>query len=363
MYKAFASSFRLLFFLMACVLMSAAAHGQSALTFEAKEIDLGYIPEDTGNVVVDFKWSNASNASLLIKEIDTHGGCSIVSYPKDTIARGSKGKITIRVNPKNRPGPFVRRITLRTSPDSVVQDLYIKSYVEPSVKVWDQNTNETTYGAVVVSSDYIRIGQVSENTKLERSIKLKNTGKETLRFVSSKFKRPNYITLKGLPDKLLSGQEVTVVFSIDFSTSAKLGTYTDMVELYAEGNTPKEIIVYLIGKIVPAAVVTPTKPIVQMLLKEVDLKEVPLDKPAQGSFALKNVGASPLMIRKVETNCSCLSVDAVVPVAAGESATLYFTLDPRGLSGLEEKKIVLYTNAPDQPIITLLVKSTIVVSR
>lgn len=360
MYKAFAVSSRLFFFSMTCLLMSSVAYGQSALTFEAKEIDLGYMPEDTGNVVVDFKWNNTSNTGVLIKEIDTHGGSSIVSYPKDTIARGTKGKITIRVNPKNRPGPFVRRITLMTLPDSIVQDLYIKSYIEPSVKVWDQNTNETAFGAVVVSSDYIRVGQVLENTKLEKSIKLKNTGKETLRFIPSKYKKPGYITLKGIPEKLLSGQEVTVVLSIDFSTSGKLGSYTDMVELYAEGNTPKEIIVYVIGKIIPAPVASAAKPIVQMLLKEVDLKEIPSDKPAQSSFVIKNVGASPLIIRKVETSCSCLSMDATVPVAPGESATLYFTLDPRGLLGLEEKKIVLYTNAPDQPIITLFVKSLVV---
>jgi len=359
MYKAIAASAPLFFFFLTALLTVHAVHGQS-LSFEQKEIDLGYMPEDTGNIVVDFKWSNSSDSAVLIKEIDTHGGCTIVSYPKDTLAPGTKGKLTIRVNPKNRPGPFVRRITLKTSPDSVVHDLYIKSYVEPSVKVWDQNSNETTYGAVVLSSDYIRVGHVSENTKLEKTIKIKNTGKETLRFVASKFKKPTYVTIKGIPDKLLSGQEATVTFSIDFSTSGKLGSYTDMVELYAEGNNPKEIIIYLIGKILSVPVVSATKPMVQLLLNETDLKEIPSDKPAQGSFTLKNIGASPLIIRKVETSCSCLTIDKAAPIPAGESITLYFTFDPRGLSGQEEKKIILYTNAPDQPIIILFVKALVV---
>lgn len=358
MYKVVAVSTRVLFFFLACLLIHTVANGQ-ALTFEAKEIDLGYMPEDTGNVVVDFKWTVNADSAVFIKEIDTHGGCSIVSYPKDTLTKGSKGKITIRVNPKNRPGPFVRKITLLTLPDSVTQDLYIKSYVEPAVKVWDQNTNETTYGAAVLSSDYIRIGQVPENTKLEKSLKIKNTGKETLRFVASKFKKPAYVTVKIVPEKLLSGQEATVVFTIDFSTSGKLGSYTDMVELYADGNSPKEIIVYLIGKILPVPAVSATKPVHQILLREVDLNEIASDKPAQGSFVMKNTGASPLIVRKVETSCSCLTLEATAPVPAGESATLYFTLDPRGLSGAEEKKIILYTNAPDQPIITLLVKAVV----
>ena len=357
MYKAVAVSARL-FFLLVCLFVVGTLNGQS-ITFEEKVIDLGYMPEDTGNVVIDFKWANNSDFAALIKSVDTHGGCTIVNYPKDTLEPNSKGKITIRVNPKNRPGPFVRKITLITSPDSTAQDLYIKSYIEPSVKIWDQNTNETSYGSVILSSDYIRVGHVLENTKLEKSIKLKNVGKETLRFNASKYKKPSYVAIKGLPDKLLSGQEVTVAFTIDFSTSGKLGNYTDMIELYAEGNTPKEIIVYLIGKIIPVPIVSATKPIPQILLKEVDLNEIPSDKPAQGTFVIKNVGASPLLIRKVETSCSCLTLDAAAPIAAGESGTLYFTLDPRGLSGVEEKKIVLYTNAPDQPIITLLVKAKV----
>ncbi|HSZ72871.1 MAG TPA: DUF1573 domain-containing protein [Cytophagaceae bacterium] len=359
MYKAIAARSRFSLFLVVCFLMVTSAKAQSVLVFENKEIDLGYMPEDTGNVVVDFKLTNVSSSSALIKEMDTHGGCTIVSYPKDSIAPGAKAKITVRVNPKNRPGPFVRKITLRSFPDSVMTELYIKSYVEPSVKVWNGNTNETSYGEVVLSSDYIRVGSVLENAKVEKSIKIKNTGKETVRFISSKFKKPTYVAVKGLPEKLMGGEEATITFTIDFASSNKLGNYTDLVELYAEPGNPKEIIVYLIGKVIPAPAASATKPVVQMLLNEIDLHEIPLDKPAEGSFVVKNAGTSPLVIRKIETSCSCLAMESPVPVAAGQSATFYFTLDPRGLSGVEEKKIIVYTNAPDQPIITLLVKAKV----
>jgi hypothetical protein len=342
-----------------CLVLDGSVHAQSVLVFEDTEIDLGYIPEDTGNVLVDFKWTNASSSVALISDIDTHGGCSIVSYSKDSLKPGEKGKITVKVNPKNRPGPFVRKITLRSWPDSLVYELYIKSYVEPSAKVWNENSNETAYGTVVVSSDYIRVGNVSEHAKIEKSIKLKNTGKETVRFVPSKFKKPAYVSIKGLPEKLASGEQATVMFTIDFSVANKLGSYTDMVELYAEPGNPKEIIVYLIGKIIPSPLSSTTKPIVSMLLRESNLNDIPSDKPAQGQFVLKNTGASPLVIRKVETTCSCVTLEPLVPIAAGESATLNFTFDPRGLSGMEEKKIILYTNAPDQPIITLLVKAKV----
>lgn len=351
-------SFLLVAFGSCCVTMSAL--GQARLVFDAKEIDLGYMPEDTGNVLVEFYFTNSSTSSVLISEIDTYGGCSLVSWPNDSIPAKTKGKIVARVNPKNRPGPFVRMVQVNTLPDSAQYELMIKSYIEPSAKVWNENTNETNFGKVVVSSDYIRVGTVLENARVEKSLKIKNTGAEIVRFPLSKLKLPSYVTLKGLPEKLLVGSEATLYFTIDFSTSNKLGSYTEMLEIPMEQGPDKELIIYLIGKISPVVAQSAGKPVVEMLLREVDLGEVSANKPVQGSFVMKNAGLSPLLIRKVETSCQCLTLEPKNPIVPNTSATLYFTLNPRGLAGWEEKKIILYTNAPDQPIITLIVKAKII---
>jgi len=334
------------------------ASAQSGLLFETKEINLGYIPEDTGNVVVDFYFSHASKKKMIITDMDTHGGCTLLSWPQDSLHAGQKYKIAIKVNPKNRPGTFERKISLRSMPDSTAYQLVIKSYVEPAEKVWNENTNETSYGGLTVSSDYIRVGNVSENSKVERSVKIKNTGKEPISFMFSKAKVPNYIFIKGLPDKLAAGLEATLSITIDFAASQKLGKYMEMLEIpFNKGEN--ELMIYVIGKIIPAPATTANKPVVEMLLKEVDLNEVSAEKPLQGSFVIKNAGLSPLLIRKVETSCLCIDLEHKTPIAPGASATLSFTFDPRGLKGIEEKRIMLYTNAPDQPIITLLVKAKV----
>ena len=341
------------------LLIPSLACAQTGLLFDTKEINLGYIPEDTGNVVVDFVFSNTSKKTLILTEVDTHGGCSLLSSPQDSIVAGQKNKISIKVNPKNRPGTFERKISFRTMPDSIRYDLVIKAYVEPADKVWNENTNETSYGNLTVSSDYIRIGNVLENSKVERTIKIKNTGKDPISFLFAKAKVPQYIFIKGLPDKLAAGIEATLTITIDFSASQKLGRYLEMVEI-PFGKSEEHLIIYIIGKITPYAAKTPTQPKVEMLLKEVDLTEISAEKPLQGSFVLKNSGLSPLLIRKVETSCLCIDLEHKTPIAPGASATLYFMFDPRGLKGIEEKRIILYTNAPDQPIITLLVKAKVI---
>jgi hypothetical protein len=328
---------------------------QKGLVFKETEINLGYIPEDTGHVVVDFYCSNPTKSSLVLVDVDTHGGASVVHWPKDSILPGQKNKISVKLNPNNRPGSFERKVSLRSMPDSADYLLVVKAYVEPSEKVWTENSNETKVGAVVLSSDYVRVGTVSENSKVEKTIKVKNTGKDPVVFGFSKAKIPTYISIKGLPEKLLPGVEAMLTMSIDFAAAQKLGKYIDMIEL-PMGKGDQQLMIYVIGKIMPVAPVLANKPIVDMLTKEVDFQEVSSDKLLQGSFVIKNIGLSPLLVRKVETSCTCIHVDSSTPIAPGSTANLYFTFDPRGLKGIEEKRIVLYTNAPDQPIIQLLVR-------
>lgn len=351
-------SFLSLFLSAFLVLTTTLLFAQTGLVFEQNEINLGYIPEDTGTIVVDFRFSNASNKALVLKAVETQGGASLLTWPKDSIQPGQKNKISVKVNPNNRPGTFERKVNLLSMPDSVRYTLMIKSYVEPVDKVWGENTNETKYGALVVSSDYIRLGNISENSKVDKSVKVRNTGKETLSLVFSKAKIPAYISIKGLPDKLLPGAEATLTLTIDIAASKQLGKYIEMLEIpLGKGEQP--LIVYVIGKIIPFSPAAANKPIAELFSREVDLQDVSSEKPLQGSFVLKNVGLSPLLIRHIETSCLCIDMQYNTPVAPGASVNLYFTFDPRGLIGLEEKRIILYTNAPDQPIISLLVKAKV----
>ena len=340
------------------VLVSSFTWAQTSLEFDAKEKNLGYIPEDTGNVVVDFFFKNTSKTSVLITDVDTHGGCSILSWPQDSLLAGYKGKLSIKVNPKNRPGALERKITFLSMPDSSRHTLVIKAYVEPSDKVWDKNANETRYGKLVLSSDYVRVGTVLENAKVEHTIKVKNTGKELAKIQLAKAQIPSYISITGLPELLGPQAEVNVKITVDFSTSNKLGKYIEMLTIPT--NSGVDMVLYIIGEIVPTTLVTPNKPIADMLIREVDLNDISAEKPIQGSFVLKNSGLSPLLIRKIETSCLCIDMQYNTPIAPGAGATLYFMFDPRGLKGLEQKKIILYTNAPTEPIINLFVKARVI---
>ncbi len=341
------------------LLTNSMSFAQTGLLFEQQEVNLGYIPEDTGTIVVDFYFSNASTHALLLKDVETQGGATLLTWPKDSIQPGQKTRLSVKINPNNRPGSFERKVTLRSMPDSASYTLSVKSYVEPVDKVWNENTNETQYGSLVVSSDYIRLGNISENSKVDKSIKVKNIGKEPVSFLFSKAKVPSYILMKGLPDKLLPGTEVTLTLTIDIAASKKLGKYIDMLEI-PMGKGEHLMILYVIGKIIPFSPATANKPIVELFSREVNLNDISTEKPIQGSFVMKNVGLSPLIIRQVETSCLCINMEySTAPIAPGAGINLYFTFDPRGLTGIEEKRIILYTNAPDQPIISLLVKAKV----
>jgi hypothetical protein len=334
-------------------------NAQTSLTFDAKEINLGYIPEDTGNVVVDFFFKNTSKAPIQIVDVGSHGGCTVLSWPQDSLLSGYQGKLSVKLNPKNRPGALERKVTFTSLPDSTVNTLVIKAYVEPTDKIWNKNSNETRYGNLVVSSDYVRVGTVLENAKVEGVVSVRNSGKEVIKLQLAKAKLPSYITITGLPENLGPQAEVKVKLAIDFSTSKKLGKYVEMISI-PTNQQGVELVIYVIGEIIPYTPSSSNNPTVEMLIRTVNLDEISSEKPVHGSFVIKNSGLSPLLIRKVETSCLCIDLEQNGPVAPGASSTLNFVFDPRGLKGIEEKKITLYTNVPSEPIINLLVKAKVI---
>lgn len=74
-----------------------------------------------------------------------------------------------------------------------------------------------------------------------------------------------------------------------------------------------------------------------------------------GSFRLRNTGTAALLIRKVETSCGCTVVAlADRLLLPGAERTVRVTLSTRGLLGFQRKRVVLHTNDPASPAVTLL---------
>lgn len=96
----------------------------------AKEVhDYGTIKYGAnGTCTFDFK--NTGNAPLIISRAQGSCGCTVPEWPKEPIAPGKKGVISVKYDTK-RTGPFNKSVTLTSNAvNEPSKTIYIKGTVE-----------------------------------------------------------------------------------------------------------------------------------------------------------------------------------------------------------------------------------------
>lgn len=83
------------------------------IKFEKTTIDFGTFSMDNPVQKCTFKFTNVGNAKLVINAVHASCGCTVADYPKDFIAPGASGEITVTYNGSNKmPGRFKKSIQI-----------------------------------------------------------------------------------------------------------------------------------------------------------------------------------------------------------------------------------------------------------
>lgn len=88
------------------------------IVFETPEHDFGTIKEGE-QVEHTFKFKNTGVAPLIIESAKSTCGCTVPQWPKEPIAPGDGGEITVKYNSKNKSG-------LQTKPINVIANTWPK---------------------------------------------------------------------------------------------------------------------------------------------------------------------------------------------------------------------------------------------
>lgn len=99
----------------------------AGIIFESETIDYGTINKNA-NGVRDFVFTNNGNKPLLITNAQGSCGCTVPTYPKEPIAPGAQGKISVKYD-TNRVGAFSKTVTLTTNAADPKKVLTIKGTV------------------------------------------------------------------------------------------------------------------------------------------------------------------------------------------------------------------------------------------
>lgn len=119
---------RIMMFMAIFVLaMEMQAKKYPQIKFEKTVIDFGTFSMDEPVQKCTFKFTNVGNAKLVINAVHASCGCTVAEYPKDFIAPGATGEITVTYDGSNKmPGRFKKNIQIFSNCKEDMARLFIQ---------------------------------------------------------------------------------------------------------------------------------------------------------------------------------------------------------------------------------------------
>lgn len=97
------------------------------IKFEKTTIDLGVFSQDEPVRKCVFKFTNVGNAPLIINYVHPSCGCTVAEYPKEPIAPGASGEISVTYDGTGKmPGPMSKYVQVFTNCKNDLSRIFIK---------------------------------------------------------------------------------------------------------------------------------------------------------------------------------------------------------------------------------------------
>ncbi len=321
------------------------------ISFEARSHDFGSVREEVGKVSTDFVFTNTGKAPLVIQQVTASCGCTTPKWTKQPVAPGGQGKITVTYSAAGRPGIFTKTITVTNNSAENPVQLTVHGVVTPKPLSQSQ-LFPVDFGSVRLKSTTIPLGDIRKGETKSVSVSVFNSSDKniTLSFGSL----PRYITTETEPIRVAPGKTALLKLNYNSALINDWGFRNDRIALIVKNDAAasKENWLTVAGfisenfsKLTPAQ--KTSAPVAVLLTKKVALGKTKSNGSLTGSFELRNAGKTTLFIRKLFSDCGCISAQQLQQgIAAGKSATIRFTLNTGKTIGHKIENVNLMTNSP-----------------
>lgn len=129
------------FFIMGTTLMAqdvASSEKEGVFEFQSEIIDYGHVKKNSEGTR-QFVFKNIGNAAIVISQVKTSCGCTVVTKPEKPILPGEMGQITVNYS-TSKTGAFSKKVSVASNASEKTIILKIKgtvtddSYQEVSLK-------------------------------------------------------------------------------------------------------------------------------------------------------------------------------------------------------------------------------------
>jgi len=347
------------------ILVISVVQAQNNAQISADELtyNFGNISEADGPASHAFTIKNTGDAPLVITRVTASCGCALPEWNKEPIAPGKTGQLKVTFNPKGRPGPFHKTVSIYSNGKKGSYTLAIKGNVTPKATL-PIISYPYSIGELKLHTKTVLYSSIRPDEVLGEKINIMNDSQKTLAIHLGKL--PNYFTVEVNPASLQPGQTGEISFLLDAKAVKRKGRITTELPVTISSSDQKEVE----GQIQIAANIidnfsklsssekakAPVAGLSGTLLEFGQISDkssiIPLiGGKASITFDITNTGKSPLQIYSVTSDDQRLDISGgKKELKPGTTATFKVSIRPKEIKTKLEALINVVSNDPNGPV-------------
>jgi hypothetical protein len=351
-----------LFFILPLIMLSAQTK-EANMSFDFAVHDFGKIEEAKGLVTVNFGFTNTGSKPLLIKRVHASCGCTSNNWTKEPILPGKKGFVSATYNPKNRPGPFSKTITVSSNASTPTVVLTIKGDVEPKPQTIADIYRYMMGNKIRLKTNHMSFARVVKNRQGSQQVEIVNVSDAPVKIGFNRV--PAHVKLTADPVILPPGEKGIIAGTYDSKLKNDWGFVVDRAELVLDDVKDASNRLTISATIEEDFSVLTTEqkanaPVITFDNNTFNFADIKQGDKVEHIFTISNNGRSDLFIRKIKASCGCTAVNpAHEMIPAGGSTTMKVVFDSRGKVGKQNKTITIISNDPKHPRTMLWIKGNV----
>lgn len=347
---------------MIAVLLLAASLEVSAQQIEAKRsvIDCGQVMFDKP-VTVEFELQGKGGKDLAIEDVKTSCGCTMVSFPKENIAKGEVFKLKVTYDARQM-GHFEKQVRVFTNASKKPLMLTLRGVVVETI-VDFSGDYPYKIGDLRTDMNDIEFDDVNNGDRPVQKIHVYNASSKAVE--PQVMHLPNYLKAQVSPSKIAPAHSGVITLLLDSKllhdfgltqTSIYLGMYPG--DKVSSDNEMTVSAVLLPGFSELNEQTKENAPKLKLSARELNFDFEGKPKKKQ-EIEVMNGGKTVLEIRRLQMFTEGLEVSlSNKRIQPGEKARLKVTANAKGLKNARSKpRILMITNDPDNAKVVIAVKA------
>lgn len=342
-----------LIILMLGLLSAAAAPACAQLRFEPSVWDFGAIREADGRVSHTFTGVNGGDKPVVILDVVTSCGCTVPEFSRKPVLPGERTAVTVTFDPANRPGTFVKELSVYSSERRKIATLTIRGNVIERERSIGELYPVDAGGGLRLSTSMSAFSYVYIGRRVQGEAGYANTSDRPVTLKLRPRDRSGALEID-CPTSIAPGERGTIRLSYFIPRdNPRYGTLNDTFEVAVDGRSNGTLLMAHGIAVDDPAASGKNRPEAQLSENILKFGAVKRRGPvARLRCTLSNTGRGELTVRAVESEGRfATTLAAGERVAPGHSRTFDVTLDPAAHDfGVVTDRLMIVTDDPARPM-------------